>query len=126
MIGFWIFMLLIDLLTPLTMIRFGRLFLTKPPEKINAVFGYRTTMSMKNKDTWEFAHKFCGRLWFWCGLALLPVAVIPLVFVLGSSIAKIGTVGGIVCMIEFVPLVGSIFPTEATLKRTFDRNGSRR
>ena len=126
MIVFWIFMLLMDLLAPLTMIGFGRLFLIKAPEKINATFSYRTTMSMKNKDTWEFAHKFCGRLWFWCGLALLPVAVIPLVFVLGSSIAKIGTVGGIVCMIEFVPLVGSIFPTEAALKRTFDQNGFRR
>ena len=126
MIGFWIFMLLMDLLTPLTMIGFGRLFLTKAPEKINATFGYRTTMSMKNKDTWEFAHKFCGRLWFWCGLALLPVAVIPLIFVFNSSIDTIGIVGGIVCMIELVPLVGSIFLTEAALKKTFDPNGSRR
>ena len=126
MIGFWIFMLLMDLLIPFTMIGFGRLFLTKAPEKINAAFGYRTAMSMKNKDTWEFAHKFCGRLWFWCGLALLPVAVIPMVFVLGRSIDTVGTVGGIVCMIELVPLVGSIFPTEAALKKMFDRNGSRR
>ena len=126
MIGFWIFMLLMDLLTPLTMIRFGRLFLTKPPAKRNAAFGYKTTMSVKNKDTWEFAHKFCGRLWFWCGLALLPVAVIPLIFVLNRSIAVIGTVGGIVCLIELVPLVGSIFPTEIALKKTFDRNGLRR
>ena len=126
MIGFWIFMLLMDLLTPLTMTGFGRLFLTKPPEKINAVFGYRTTMSMKNKDTWEFAHKFCGRLWFRWGLALLPIAVIPLLFVLGSSIDTIGTVGGIVCMVELVPLAGSILPTEAALKKTFDPNGARR
>ena len=126
MIGFWIFMLLMDLLTPLTMIGFGWLFMTRPPEKINAVFGYRTAMSMKNKDTWEFAHRFCGRLWFRCGLALLPAAVVPLVFVLGSSIDTIGTVGGIVCMIELVPLAGSILPTEAALKKTFDRNGVRR
>ena len=126
MIVFWIFMLLMDLLTPLIMIGFGRLFMTKPPLRINAVYGYRTTMSMKNKDTWEFAHKFCGRLWFWCGLALLPVAVIPLIFVLNRSIAVIGTVGGIVCAIELVPLLGSIFPTEAALKKTFDRNGFRR
>ena len=123
MIGFWIFMLLMDLLTPLTMIGFGRLFLTKPPEKINAVFGYRTTMSMKNKDTWEFAHKFCGRLWFRWGLALLPIAVIPLLFVLGSSIDTIGTVGGIGCMLELVLLAGSILSTEDALKKTFDPNG---
>ena len=46
--GFWIFMLVIDLLIPLTMIGFGRLFLKKIPKDINALFGYRTSMSMKN------------------------------------------------------------------------------
>ena len=124
--GFWIFMLLMDLLIPLTMIGFGRLFLRKRPKNINAVFGYRTTMSMKNKDTWEFAHQFCGKLWFRCGLALLPVSVIPLVFVLNKSIDVIGTAGGVVCAIQLIPLVGSIFPTEIALKKTFDQNGFRR
>ena len=55
--GFWIFMLIMDLLLPFTMIGFGRYFTKKAPKEINSVFGYRTSMSMKNKDTWEFAHK---------------------------------------------------------------------
>ena len=54
--GFWVFMLFMDLLIPFTMIGFGKLFMTKLPQDINTVFGYRTTMSMKNKDTWAFAH----------------------------------------------------------------------
>ena len=58
--GFWIFMLIMDLLLPFTMIGFGRYFMKKAPKEINSVFGYRTSMSMKNKDTWEFAHKYCG------------------------------------------------------------------
>ena len=119
-------MLLMDLLIPLTMIGFGKLFLTKTPKNINAVFGYRTTMSMKNRDTWEFAHKYCGKLWFRCGLVLLPLSVIPLIFVLNGNIDTIGTVGGVVSVIQLVPLVGSIFPTEAALKKTFDKNGFRR
>lgn len=123
--GFWIFMLLMDLLIPLTMIGFGRIFLNKAPKNINAIFGYRTTMSMKNKDTWEFAHKFCGKLWFRCGVVLLPISVIPLIFVLNKSIDTIGTVGGIICAIQLIPLVGAIFPTEAALKKTFDFNGIR-
>ena len=126
MLMFWIFMLLMDLLIPLTMIGFGKLFLTKSPKNINAVFGYRTTMSMKNRDTWEYAHKYCGRLWFRCGLVLLPLSVIPLLFVLGRSIDTIGIVGGVVSAIQLVPLVGAIFPTEAALKKTFDKNGFRR
>lgn len=83
-------------------------------------------MSMKNKDTWEFAHKYCGKLWFRCGLVLLPLSVIPLLFVLNKDIATVGNVGLIVAGVQLVPLVGSIFPTEAALKRTFDQNGLRR
>ena len=49
--GFWIFMLIMDLLIPVTMIGFGSYFMKNAPKEINAVFGYRTSMSMKNKDT---------------------------------------------------------------------------
>ena len=124
--GFWIFMLLMDLLIPLTMIVIGRLFSIKAPKNINSTFGYRTTMSMKNKDTWEFAHKFCGKLWFRCGLILLPISVIPLVFVFNKGIDRIGIVGGVVCVIQILPAIGSIFSTESALKKIFDQNGFRR
>ena len=50
-------------LLPFTMIGFGRYFMKKAPKEINSVFGYRTSMSMKNKDTWEFSHKYCGKVW---------------------------------------------------------------
>ncbi len=123
MSAFWVFMLIVDLLVPLTMIGFGRLFLTKAPKNINAAFGYRTTMSMKNRDTWDFAHKYCGKLWFWLGLVLVPLSVIPLLFVLGKEIDTIAAVGTVVCFVQLVPLVGSIIPTEIALKKTFDQNG---
>ena len=70
--GFWIFMLIMDLLIPFTMIGFGYLFLKRTPKNINVLFGYRTTMSMKNRDTWEFAHRYCGKLWYmWGGILLV-------------------------------------------------------
>ena len=53
---FWIFMLLFVLMIPLTMIYFGRRFFKSPPKSINATFGYRSTMSMKNQETWKLAH----------------------------------------------------------------------
>ncbi len=59
--GFWAFMLIVNLTAPLIMVVFGILFLKNPPKNINSVFGYRTTMSMKDMDTWGFAHKYCGR-----------------------------------------------------------------
>ena len=126
MLFFWIFMLFMDLLIPLTMIGFGKIFLNKMPKNINAAFGYRTTMSMKNKDTWEFAHKYCGKIWYLCGWVMLPLSVIPLLFVLNRSIDTIANVGLIISVIQLVPLVGSIFPTEVALRKTFDKNGFRR
>ncbi len=124
--GFWIFMLIMDLLLPCAMIGFGRYFMKKAPNEINAVFGYRTSMSMKNKDTWEFAHKYCGRIWYVCGLAMLPLTVISMLFVIGKSEDYAGTVGGIICGVQLIPLIGSIFPTEIALKKNFDKSGKKR
>lgn len=124
--GFWIFMLISDLLIPAVMIGFGQCFLKSIPGDINMVFGYRTKMSMKNQDTWDFAHKYCGRIWRSCGLILLPLSIIPLLFVIGKNEDVVGTVGGIVCGVQLVPLVGSIIPTELALRRTFDKDGRRR
>lgn len=120
---FWIFMLLMDLLLPLTMIGFGKLFYTSVPKDINSIIGYRSTMSMKNKNTWEFAHRYSGRLWFQLGLVLLPISIIPLLFVFNKNMDTIGIVGAIVCFIQLIPFVGTIIFTEIILRKTFDKNG---
>ena len=123
---FWIFMLVMGLLVPLTMVGFGKLFMTKAPKNINMLFGYRTAMSMKNRDTWEFAHKMIGKLWFRCGLVLLPLTVIPFLFVMNKDVLTIGKVGAIVVAMQMIPMMGMIFPVEAALKKNFDKNGMRR
>ena len=124
--GFWLFMLIMDLLLTFTMIGFGRYFIKKAPREINAVFGYRTSMSMKNQDTWKFAHKYVGKIWYVCGKILLPVSVAAMLLVLGKDEDCVGTVGGIVCGIQLAPLIVSIIPTEIALRKNFDKNGKRR
>ena len=61
--GFWLMMLICDLSVPLIMIFGGLMMYRHPPKKINGVYGYRTSRSMKNMQTWRFAHRCCGRLW---------------------------------------------------------------
>ena len=124
--AFWIFMLVMSLLIPVTMIGFGRYFMTGAPKNINGVFGYRTGMSAKNADTWEFAHRYIGRLWYYGGMILLPMSVIALLFVLGRPDDTVGSVGAAVEIIQLIPLIGAIFPTERALRRTFDKDGNRR
>lgn len=123
---FWIFMLIMDLLIPFTMIGYGRSFSKKAPKEINAVYGYRTSMSMKNSDTWVFAHNYFGKLWYICGMILLPISLIAMIYIMGKANNVVGTVGGVVCFIQMIPLAGVIIPTEIALKRRFDKNGNRR
>lgn len=122
--GFWVFMLLMNLVIPVTMIGFGKLFLCRPPKEINAVFGYRTAMSTKNKDTWEFAHHYCGRIWYIAGWIILPVSVIVSLLMLGKDDDTIGIYSGVLCTIQIVLIITSIIPTEAALKKNFDKYGN--
>lgn len=124
--GFWIFMLAMGLLFPAIMILFGTMFMKSAPKKINYIFGYRTDMSMKNRNTWEYAHKYIGRLWFRLGFLLIPITVIPLLFVIGNSENVVGTVGLIVSFINTVVLIVPIFFTEKALNRAFDKDGNRK
>lgn len=124
--GFWLFMLVMELLFPAMMIGIGKSFQKAAPKDINPIYGYRTAMSMKNRDTWEFAHRHCGRLWFKLGLILLPVNLIPMLLVIWQSEDVVGNVGTVLCIINLVVIIASIFPTEAALKRTFDQDGNRK
>lgn len=123
---FWIFMFICNLIIPLLMILFGRVMLKHPPENINGIFGYRTSMSMKNMDTWKFAHKVCGTLWWKTGwiMLLLSIAVQLPFFQSGDQV--IGIVGGILCAVQCVILILSILPVEKALKENFHRDGTRK
>lgn len=124
--GFWWFLLAVDLLIPLTMVGIGRRFRKRPPREISAAFGYRTAMSMKNQETWDLAHQVCGKLWYRWGLALLPVTVAAMLFGLGKSADAVGALGAAVCAAQMVPFIGVIVPVERALRRTFDETGRRR
>ena len=125
--GFWIYMLLMNLLITFTLIGFGKYFMKKAPKEINGVFGYRTSMSMKNKDTWEFAHKYCGKIWYLCGLISLPITVIPMLLVVEKNVDVVGTVGAnyhgsTACFSNWF----YFFQAEIALRKNFDKNGERR
>ncbi len=124
--GFWIFMLAVDLFTPLLMLCIGRWFLKKPPRDINAFIGYRTTMSMKNKDTWLFAHQTCGKLWFWTGLVSLIPSVFPLLFCIGADTSTVSLAGVAVMCVQMILLLATIIPVEMALRRHFDKDGNRK
>ncbi|MBE6107870.1 MAG: SdpI family protein [Erysipelotrichaceae bacterium] len=124
--GFWFFMTCCILLIPLTMIGFGLYFQKKAPQEINILFGYRTEMSMKNKETWEFAHYTIGNIWYRTGLVLMIIVIFIMLCLFQKDINTISIAGTIMMMIQLIPLIASIFLTEAALKKHFDKDGNRK
>lgn len=115
-----------DLIIPIMMMVFGSIMKKRAPKGINYLFGYRTTRSMKNQDTWKFAHDHCGRLWWRLGLAMLSITMLIHIPFYNSDEAIMGTVTTIVMTLQVVVLIVSIIPTELALKRTFNDDGTRK
>ena len=122
----WWFTLICDLIIPTAMLIGGILMQKHCPKHINGLLGYRTALSMKNMDTWKFAHDYCGRLWWKIGLIMLiPTVLISLLFY-QSSEETLGILSLILMSIQFVVLIASVFPTESALKKAFHDDGTRK
>lgn len=116
---FWVFMLVMDLLTPITMIYFGFRFEKNPPKEINALFGYRTVMSMKNQNTWKFAHKYIGKLWKVCGWPVLLMSTAAMLFVFEKNIIVVSIIGGAVCVIQILIMICTMIPHRNCAQKEF-------
>lgn len=111
--AYWIYML------TMTMIIIGIIFAKHYPAKINHISGYRTRMSMKNMDTWKYAHQVSSRLWFRCGIVLLPVTMICMLFLIGRSIDAISYGGLLITMIQLAVMILTIPCNRACIASAF-------
>ena len=124
--AFKLFMMLMAVAVPLMMTVVGRVFMKRPPKTINPIFGYRTTRSMKNEDTWAFAHTYCGHLWFVCGMIFSALTLVLLVASFGRDETSFGVLAAALGILCVVGMVWSMGLTEKALKEAFDENGERR
>lgn len=123
---FIIFMMVMCLLIPLCIIIFGAYFRKNAPKKINYTYGYRTPMSVKSKETWEFAHRYFGNLWYKWGWISLIITIIVMLMSLGKDEESIGILVVIVTVFQSILMVGVILPTEIALRKNFDDEGKRK
>ncbi len=121
-----IFLFVCNFIIPIIMLFFGVKFRKHGPKNINGIYGYRTSMSMKNKETWEFANQYCAKVWMKLGFVMLPISIIGSIL----EFLFIGDVQGIIeiiiVTIQTTVLIISIFPVEKALKKNFDQYGNRR
>ena len=119
--SFWWGMFICNMLVPVIMIGGGYFMWKHCPGKINSVLGYRTKRSMRNMDTWKFAHEYCGRLWWKTGwILVIPTILLQLLFI-KSSTDKISIFSLAMISIQTLILLLTIIPTENALKKKFDQ-----
>ena len=123
---FWWIMLVCNTLIPITMILVGWVMRKHPPKRINWVCGYRTALSMKNKETWEFAHEYGGRVWCIVGAIMLVPSIVAMVPFYHSAVPAVSIVSWAVTIVQLIALIASVLTIEIALKRTFDENGVRK
>lgn len=118
-----------SLLLPLAFIGLGQRFTKNPPKTIDPMCGYRTVMSMKNQDTWEFAQAYYGRTCYKIGWVALAVALLAQVWLMRWPA---GSIEGGIRQVTFILLeaaaavIANYVPVERALKKEFDKNGNRR
>lgn len=60
-----------------------------PPKKINGIYGYRTSRSMKSQENWDIAQRYSSRLMLKQGLGILAIAGLLNVLPLPEEVAAI-------------------------------------
>jgi uncharacterized membrane protein len=99
----------------------GLLFIMFPPKNINSFYGYRTTNSRRNLDTWKVANSYSAILMAIEGLIL---AVIGLLTTFFNDNKAIETALGIGLM--FFSFIILVVATEKHLNKLFDEDGNRK
>jgi uncharacterized membrane protein len=92
----------------------GYIFFKKPPKKINHLYGYRTSSSMKTQERWDFAQKHSAKLIYRYGIYMILISLLGLVLPISESFGAILSVG---IMLVFVFLM--LGRVEKDLKEKF-------
>ena len=82
-----------------------------PPKQINFLYGYRTSRSMKNQESWDFAQKYAAKEMMKTGLVLAASGLLAFIFDFGSSVNLL--VG---CMLVFLAVVILVIRVEKAIK----------
>lgn len=101
-------------------------FIAGGPKNINNIFGYRTGLSMINKDTWIFAHEYCGKLWLKVSIAFILASIVIMLCLIKTDQRVFVAVGFVIFIAEFVTLFFTINKTEKALADNFDIKGNRK
>ncbi|MBQ3021615.1 MAG: SdpI family protein [Bacilli bacterium] len=103
-------------LIPLLMIIVGFLMFKFPPKKINCIIGYRTKISMKNEKNWNYANKYCGKVWQYLGILMFSTSIILVGLTFLNFIVLSEKIITIIIILQVIIIIVSIYFIENKLK----------
>ncbi len=97
------------------------IFFYFPPKKINPIYGHRTSMSMKNQDTWQEANKRSTHM-------IILVSALTCILQLTGIVFNINQETTILYATVFLVagLIIGVIVIEKKLKAIFDKDGNRK
>lgn len=111
--------LLVGLAPPLAMLAIGIVWKIKPPLREGSGLAYRTALSERTQETWNFAHTHISKLWIRLGIILSVFTVVLIRFwVKDSFTLLLWIMAG-----QMVFLCISAFFVDTLLKAAFDEDG---
>lgn len=81
---------------------------------------------MINKDTWIFAHEYCGKLWLKVSIIFVLASIVIMLCLIKTDQRVVVAVGFVIFIAEFVTLFFTISKTEKALADNFDIKGNRK
>lgn len=123
---FFIYLYISNILIPLLTMAAGYFMYKHTPKNINSFIGYRTSLSKKNQDVWEFSNKYAGKVMLITGSVLLILSVIVPLFFIHTDENIFSTFFTAAALTEVGILLCTLIPMNNKIKRTFDENGNRR
>ena len=60
-----------------------------PPKKINGIYGYRTSRSMKSQENWDIAQRYSSRLMLKQGLVMLAIGGMLIVLPIPDEVSAV-------------------------------------
>jgi len=103
------------------LLAFSLIYVYFPPKKINMMYGHRTSLSMKNQDTWVEANKRSA-------LMMLLVSAMTCIFQLIGIVFKVNQEKTILYATAFLlaGLIIGVLIVEKQLRSIFDKDGNRK
>lgn len=111
---------------PLLLIVIGKIFEKYPSKEPNIAIGFRTKLSMMNKETWDYAQRLFPKVWISLGRTLLPFSLIILFLLYSEDKDYTRNLALILMLVQVVLMLGSILYVNLKLKKAFNSDGSRK